>query len=807
MGSGIDSFAPTTSSKGRPVSRRLRLLCILAVIGIPLVWAVVALRAGPSDGTLSYPVATVDEAARWGSGHPPGAPVRTTYGDGGLQLVGLMEFDQAGRGIRVAAVGRSSDQHLVDMQEWARNPRPGLWHAGDLLRYEIADEGTSAFIDVQLETYPLLPALLGNIRVLPLYLALTGAAAVAVWRRPRDRAVHAFVAIVVLLSCGMTVYPFGVQVIDLAGGRGLWPQLVGGGCTALAWGAALLLALLFPSPATGLARRPWLSVLTLLLPVGVYAAWAGTVASRATSPLERLEALANVSEPVALVCAPLLAAVLVWSYRRARFRDRRMGLRLVVAAAWVALALYVGLGVIPTAMMGEGLVDPSTVSLLVLVPFALLAVVVVKYGLLDVPAFVRRPLLAAASGVTAAVAFLVAIFLAEVLVQAMSWTEPFPEERLVFMMVGGLVAVALVPLARLGRRLLGRLAYGDREAPYRVVSHLRGLETATSPDGLRLTVQTLARTLRLAYAHLEVTWTGAPQSDGPFVVTIGSSTRPPTEVILRMGQERIGRLLLDTHPALEPFGKRDAQLLDDIGTQVGAAVQAVALNQQLRRSRERIISAREEERRRVRRDLHDGLGPALATQAMQLEVARDLVRADPGAAEELLGTLADGTRADIAEIRRLVDELRPPILDQLGLVSALRQRASSFNVSSLADAEGERAPGTLRWTVHGADVEPLPAAVEVAAYRIVLEAVNNAAKHANARTCHVELARGPAGLLVTVADDGDGLAEYRRVDGLGMASMAERAEELGGTFEVSTGSAGTTVRARLPIGTDLKEPT
>ena len=180
--------------------------------------------------------------------------------------------------------------------------------------------------------------------------------------------------------------------------------------------------------------------------------------------------------------------------------------------------------------------------------------------------------------------------------------------------------------------------------------------------------------------------------------------------------------------------------------------------------------------------------------AMQLETARDLMEEDPATAAELVERLSDRARGDIAEIRRLVEGLRPPALDQLGLVSALEQRAADH---SFGVREGG---GQLRWTVVADDrVEPLPAAVEVAAYRIVVEAVNNALRHSNAASCEVSLARDDGVLCVRVRDDGVGMAENPGV-GVGLTSMRERAEELGGTCTItSERGAGTVVEARLPI--------
>jgi signal transduction histidine kinase len=189
-----------------------------------------------------------------------------------------------------------------------------------------------------------------------------------------------------------------------------------------------------------------------------------------------------------------------------------------------------------------------------------------------------------------------------------------------------------------------------------------------------------------------------------------------------------------------------------------------------------------------------------------------MVGSDPGRAGVLLDELADEARAEIVEIRRLVDDLRPRVLDQLGLVSALRQRAASLSLDSTDGAPGPGAldqnghphAAMLRWSVEADDVEPLPAAVEVAAYRIVIEAVNNAAKHSQATTCRVSLARRRGSLEIEVSDDGTGVPADAQ-PGVGLGSMRERAEELGGNFTLTGTTTGTTILVRLPID-ELEQP-
>ncbi len=211
----------------------------------------------------------------------------------------------------------------------------------------------------------------------------------------------------------------------------------------------------------------------------------------------------------------------------------------------------------------------------------------------------------------------------------------------------------------------------------------------------------------------------------------------------------------------------------------------------LRRSVERLVLAREEERRRIRRDLHDGLGPTLAGVALQLDVAKGIVRQDPDAAEAILEGLAARAKEAIRDIRRLVDDLRPPVLDQLGLVSAIREGTSYLN---------RRGDDDLAVVVETAgNVDALPPATEVTAFRIVMEAVTNASRHGNASRCVVRLALDEA-LEVRVEDDGAGLAPDH-VPGVGLKSMQERAAELGGTCAVEPRpGGGTVVLARLPVG-------
>ena len=216
-------------------------------------------------------------------------------------------------------------------------------------------------------------------------------------------------------------------------------------------------------------------------------------------------------------------------------------------------------------------------------------------------------------------------------------------------------------------------------------------------------------------------------------------------------------------PEGRPPGAGETRLLNEIIRQVAAAGHAVALTADVRRSREHLVTATEEERRRLRRDLHDGLGPGLAGMVLGLARARRQIPSDPDAAAAQLDALTRQTQEAIAEVRRLVEGLRPAALDEVGLVAALTQRAESF--------------GGI--TVTGPDPAPeLPAAAEVAAYRIAVEAMTNITRHARARAATVQIAVD-GHLQLEITDDGQGLPDAFRA-GVGISSMRERAAELGG---------------------------
>jgi signal transduction histidine kinase len=221
-------------------------------------------------------------------------------------------------------------------------------------------------------------------------------------------------------------------------------------------------------------------------------------------------------------------------------------------------------------------------------------------------------------------------------------------------------------------------------------------------------------------------------------------------------------------------------------TAISVAIR-VRVTADLQRSREQLVSAREEERRRLGRDLHDSLGPTLAGMAFGLDAARGLVASDPQEAGRVIAEIRGATLEAIGEIRRIAHRLRPPGLDELGLVEALRVAAGRLSGGVDVRVEAPERPPEVS------------AAVEVAAYAIVLEALTNVSRHAHARVCSVELTLGPE-LRIVVSDDGVGLDPACEA-GVGLASMRERADELGGRIWVGPREGGgTRLVAALPLG-------
>ena len=468
-----------------------------------------------------------------------------------------------------------------------------------------------------------------------------------------------------------------------------------------------------------------------------------------------------------ILLIPPLSTLAAWTiHRRRRTAEptQAAALRLMTPAAWIIAASWWGCVVITAA----GGADISALPAQMLGVLALAGtawVAIRRYGMFDGRRVLHRTLV-----YTVLTIVVTAIYL--LVAATLRWLTPGGPGSAVAVAAALLAAL---PLRDILQRAVNRLAYGYRDDPYQALVRLgQALEVAASGDLLPRATASIRTALRLSYVEVRVAG-----------VTMAASGRSAgavrEEFPLVFGGETIGELIAQAH---EPFTLDERRLLTGLLGPVAAAAHAVQLERDLRHSRERIVGAAEEERRRLRRDLHDGLGPALAGVVLGLQRVRNRTAADATAADQL-DTLTRQTQAAVADVRRLVYGLRPPALDELGLVGALTEQARS-----LGPIEVE---GPL-------DDLQLPAAVEVAAYRITLEAMTNTVRHAQSTRVTVRLTATDDTLSIEVADDGNGLPEAYRA-GVGINSMRERATELGGSCHVEPRHPrGTFVRASLPLG-------
>jgi signal transduction histidine kinase len=429
--------------------------------------------------------------------------------------------------------------------------------------------------------------------------------------------------------------------------------------------------------------------------------------------------------------------------------------------------------------------------LILLVPLSF-GFAMLRYRLWDIDVLINRTLVYVALTASLALVYVGLIIGLQALLRGL-----INQDNSVAIVLSTLVIAALfLPLRQRIQRMINRLMYGERDDPYAVLSRLASrLEATLAPESVLPTiVETVAQALKLPYAAI------ALKQGDEFITaaSYGLSQDNPFILPLVYHTETIGELLLAPRAPGEAFTTADRNVLEGIAHQAGVAAHAVRLTTDLQRSRERLVTAREEERRRLRRDLHDGLGATLAALHLQVGAIRVLMQHDLPAADTELLELQTEIRSAIADIRRLVYALRPPTLDELGLVGAIRQYAAQYDLPGTR-SESDRC---LRVAVEAPEHLPaLPAAVEVAAYRIVQEALTNVARHAHARTCTVRLAI-PDAFQMEISDDGVGFPAESGA-GVGLLSMRERAAESGGSCLVeSAPGCGTHILVHLPLPKD-----
>jgi signal transduction histidine kinase len=408
-----------------------------------------------------------------------------------------------------------------------------------------------------------------------------------------------------------------------------------------------------------------------------------------------------------------------------------------------------------------------------------IAFAILRYRLWNIELVLNRVLVYGSLSVLTMLGYLGTVFIMQALFTGLS-------NPIISFFATGIVAVLFEPLRRRLQRAVNRMIYGERDDPYAVLTRLASTlqGTPTADEVLPSIAQTIVNSLKIPYVAILLDQDGEEKLAASF----GMETSDLVSFPLVHQGETIGSLHVARRGPREEFSEADRSLIENIAHQAGAAAQTVRLNAELIRSRAQIVNEREDERLRIRRDLHDELGPVLASQSLKLAAARQVIRTQPEKAEKLVEEISQQSQQTVADIRRLVHGLRPPVLDQLGLVEAVRDLARSAGSDM-----------TIEVSTPEGQVPKLSAAAEVNAYRIVLEALTNAAKHAHAKHCTIKFEFEPIVFVIHIQDDGIGMPkEYRA--GVGLRSMRLRAAEIGGRLSIeSVQPHGTHIIAKLPL--------
>lgn len=659
---------------------------------------------------------------------------------------------------------------------------PGLARPGPAdgpLAYAVERAGRTLSVPVDLARHDPGGILAANWSVLLFTLVLQLVAAWVLLRRPAASAAVALVVAAAGVTGSTLPWLLGLQVSDVVAG---WPfllhALTAGGLYMLLWPAgALHLPLALAAGPRGPGRRAL--ALAYGLPLAGYAAALGAARLLIPSSSAWVGSWATIQP---LVIVPTLVVGLgltVRGFRAARPAVRRQ-LRWATIGGGLASLVALVLLLVPQLATGRPLVPWSAVGLIAL-PLPLgIALAILRHGLLEIEVVINRSLVYGSLTL-----LIVGIYVAILAVLGRLLAEQ--AGFVAALLATGIAAVVAQPARDALQRSVNRLMYGHRDEPLVALARLgERLESTLEPESvLPAVTAAVAAALRVPYAAIELVRDGALQPAAATGAPAGRLLALP----LSHGGEAVGRLLVAARGPGETFGPADRRLLDDLARQAGVAARAIRLAEDLRTARRRLVAAREEERRRLRRELHGGLERTLAGLEDRLLAARLAIPADPARARSIIDDGRRATREAIGDIRRVVHALRPPALDELGLVGAIRLAAAR------ATTAGEASEAVV--TVEAPEPLPeLPAAVEVAAYRIALDAIEDALARAGARQCRVRLHCRD---WLELAISHDGTSGGGSGDAAVLASLRDRAAELGGSVELQPGAGQAGLVARLPV--------
>jgi signal transduction histidine kinase len=493
---------------------------------------------------------------------------------------------------------------------------------------------------------------------------------------------------------------------------------------------------------------------------------------------------------------PALAAsilALVLRFRRSRGEERQQIRWLVYVVALVGVVFMIGLlqEVLVHVQALDDALFLTAVALIGLgVPVAI-GVAILKYRLYDLDLVIKKTVLYAIVALMLVAIFLVfAIGVGQVLIEAA------PGAILASIAMG----LLFWPAVRAARRIADRVVYGRRATPYEVLTdftHRLGGSYASEdvlPRMAAILGEAVGASRAVVWLRIGREWRPvglAPvEAEAPQPVRAAGDRMPalPADaaVEIRDQGELLGALTVSM-PANDPMGPSKERLVRDLASQAGLVLRNVRLIEELRASRQRLVAAQDEERRRLERNIHDGAQQQLVALTVKLRLLEQIAGRDPAKVAEMATQLQAETTEALEDLRDLARGIYPPLLADKGLSAALEAQARK---------------STLPVTVEAADLGRFPQDVEAAIYFSCLEALQNVAKYAEASRVTISLARSNGSLSFAVTDDGLGFDPDASTYGTGLQGIADRIDALDGTFEiVSSVGAGTTVNGSVPVTT------
>jgi signal transduction histidine kinase len=548
----------------------------------------------------------------------------------------------------------------------------------------------------------------------------------------------------------------------------------------LAWAGVALCLLAFVTTAFG---TPW-------FPMG--SGPDGEI--RLVNPLHvpALEPVAWIGEafwPLLLVMFALAVVSMVLRFRRSKGVERQQ-LKWFAFAAVVLVIDFIATSVAEPFGISYGPWIEVLSGLTFLgIPVAV-GISILQFRLWDLDVVVRKTVAAGALVVLAVAVYAVAVALFALVAAGRETTGSLFVIALAF-------GIAFRPVMRVARRFADRLVYGKRATPYEVLTEFsdRMRTSFATEDILPRMAQVLGEGTGAEVARIwlrvgsefrpEASWPADTSAAAP-IHRGEDPLQVPGEAVteVRDRGELLGALSVRM-PASDPMSPSKEKLVQDLAAQAGLVLRNVRLVEDLRASRQRLVAAQDEERRRLERNIHDGAQQQLVALAVKARLARQLTERDPAKAAEMLGQIEVETQTALEDLRDLARGIYPPLLADRGLVAALEAQSRKVPVPVSVEADG---------------VGRYPVDVEATIYFCTLEALQNVAKYADAGSTVIRLSQSNGTLSFAVADDGRGFDTSGVASGSGLQGMADRLAAVGGSLEVrSSPGRGTTVAGRLPM--------